>query len=52
MAKVKKIFHNQLWDIPSKDPVVYLTFDDGPNKVITEKILAILVASGCWYVFL
>ena len=39
---VKKIFHKQLWDIPSKDPVVYITFDDGPNKVITEKVLAIL----------
>jgi peptidoglycan/xylan/chitin deacetylase (PgdA/CDA1 family) len=39
---VKKIFHKQLWDIPSKDPVVYLTFDDGPNKVMTEKVLAIL----------
>ena len=43
---VKKIFHNQLWDIPSKDPVVYLTFDDGPNKVMTEKILAILEKSN------
>ena len=39
---VKKIFPNQIWDIPSELPFVYLTFDDGPTIGITEKILAIL----------
>ena len=39
---IKKIFHNQIWDIPSKFPFVYLTFDDGPTKGVTEKILNIL----------
>ena len=39
---VKKIFHNQIWDIPSNQPFVYLTFDDGPTKGLTDKILEVL----------
>ena len=39
---VKKIFPNQIWDIPSQLPFVYLTFDDGPTIGVTEKILSTL----------
>ncbi|MDD7885606.1 polysaccharide deacetylase family protein [Flavivirga sp. 57AJ16] len=33
---VKKIFPNYIWDIPSTDKVIYLTFDDGPTPKITN----------------
>jgi peptidoglycan/xylan/chitin deacetylase (PgdA/CDA1 family) len=31
-----------VWDIPGKDKVIYLTFDDGPNPVITPWVLDLL----------
>jgi peptidoglycan-N-acetylglucosamine deacetylase len=37
---VKKLFKNYIWDIPNKDKIVYLTFDDGPTPKITEWTLA------------
>tara|TARA_B100001093_G_scaffold160608_1_gene152937 strand:+ start:4415 stop:5044 length:630 start_codon:yes stop_codon:yes gene_type:complete len=39
---VKKIFHNQVWDIPSEKKNLYLTFDDGPTPGVTQEILSIL----------
>ena len=36
------IYPNAIWNLPSERKVIYLTFDDGPNPVVTEKILALL----------
>jgi len=36
---VKKIFPNYIWNMPSKDNAVYLTFDDGPHPHITSWVL-------------
>lgn len=38
----KKTLPSYVWDIPSKDKTIYLTFDDGPTPEITEKVLEIL----------
>lgn len=32
----KKMFPNYVWDIPSTDKTIYLTFDDGPTPEITN----------------
>ncbi len=37
---IKKLFHKYIWDIPNKDKIVYLTFDDGPTPKITEWTLS------------
>jgi peptidoglycan/xylan/chitin deacetylase (PgdA/CDA1 family) len=39
---IKRIFFNQIWNLPITDKTVYLTFDDGPTPEITEKVLEIL----------
>lgn len=39
---IKRLFFNQIWNIPNTENAVYLTFDDGPNPEITEKVLEIL----------
>ncbi len=39
---VKKMFHNYIWDIPTTEKVLYLTFDDGPTQLITDWTLDIL----------
>lgn len=39
---VKKVFPAYIWNIPSKEKVIYLTFDDGPTPDVTEKVLDIL----------
>ena len=33
---VKRLFPNYIWDIPSSEKVIYLTFDDGPTLEITD----------------
>lgn len=38
----KKLFPNYVWDIPTKNKVLYLTFDDGPTPEITHWTLNIL----------
>jgi len=38
----KKAFPAYIWNIPSKEKVIYLTFDDGPTPEITEETLDIL----------
>ena len=40
----KKAFPSYVWDIPSKEKIIYLTFDDGPTPVVTEKVVEILAA--------
>lgn len=32
----KKMFPNYVWDIPTNEKVIYLTFDDGPTPEITN----------------
>ena len=39
---IKKIFHNQVWEIPNAEKKIYLTFDDGPTPQITEWVLNLL----------
>ena len=40
----KKAFPSYVWDIPSNEKIIYLTFDDGPTSVVTEKVVEILAA--------
>lgn len=35
----KKMFPNYVWDIPSEEKTLYLTFDDGPTPEITNWVL-------------
>ncbi|MEW5674795.1 polysaccharide deacetylase family protein [Flavobacterium enshiense] len=39
---IKKLFSNQVWDIPNTENKVYLTFDDGPTPEVTEWVLTVL----------
>ncbi|HLO58212.1 MAG TPA: polysaccharide deacetylase family protein [Bacteroidales bacterium] len=39
---LKKLFPAITWEIRTKDPVLYLTFDDGPTPVITDQVLGVL----------
>jgi len=39
---VKKMFPNYIWDIPTENKNLYLTFDDGPTPEITDWILDLL----------
>ncbi len=39
---VKRLFFNQVWDIPNTEQKVFLTFDDGPTPEITEWVLNLL----------
>ena len=36
---IKKLFFNQIWDVPNNEKKIYLTFDDGPTPEITEWVL-------------
>ena len=38
----KKMFPNYIWDIPSEEKVIYLTFDDGPTPEITDWVIKTL----------
>lgn len=38
----KTLFPDMVWDLPSKEKVIYLTFDDGPTPVITDWTLDVL----------
>lgn len=42
----KKMFPNFVWDIPSTDKTIYLTFDDGPTPEITNWTLNTLKNFG------
>ena len=39
---IKRLFSNQVWDIPNTEDKIYLTFDDGPTPEVTEWVLSIL----------
>lgn len=39
---IKRLFSNQVWDLPNTEKKTYLTFDDGPTPEITEWVLAVL----------
>lgn len=36
---LKKLYSNYIWDIPTKENVLYLTFDDGPHPEATPFVL-------------
>jgi peptidoglycan/xylan/chitin deacetylase (PgdA/CDA1 family) len=36
---LKKIYSKRIWDIPSREKVLYLSFDDGPHPEITPFVL-------------
>ncbi len=38
----KSLFPDLVWDLPSKEKVIYLTFDDGPTPKITDWTLNVL----------
>ena len=42
----KKMFPNYVWDIPTSEKVLYLTFDDGPTPEVTEWTLRTLESFG------
>jgi peptidoglycan/xylan/chitin deacetylase (PgdA/CDA1 family) len=39
---LKRLFPQFIWDIPTTNKIVYLTFDDGPEPEITSQVLALL----------
>lgn len=39
---IRAIAHDFIWRIPTNNREVFLTFDDGPTPIITEKILDLL----------
>lgn len=39
---IRAIAHDFIWRIPTDNREVFLTFDDGPTPIITEKILDLL----------
>jgi peptidoglycan/xylan/chitin deacetylase (PgdA/CDA1 family) len=39
---IKKWFSNYVWDLPNREKIVYLTFDDGPTPEITAWTLEAL----------
>lgn len=36
---IKKLYPSLIWSLPTTEPVIYLTFDDGPIPGLTEYIL-------------
>ena len=43
---LKKVFPSLLWKVNTKEKELYLTFDDGPHPVMTERLLAMLKTEG------
>ncbi|TGD57303.1 polysaccharide deacetylase family protein [Flavobacterium humi] len=43
---IKRLFSNQVWDIPNTCNKIYLTFDDGPTPEATQWILDTLKENG------
>ncbi len=39
---LKKLYPTCLWDIETKDKIVYITFDDGPDPNVTTFVLELL----------
>lgn len=42
LKPAKSLFPDLVWDLPSKEKVIYLTFDDGPTPIITDWTLDVL----------
>ena len=38
-AIIKRLYSNYVWDIPTKENILYLTFDDGPRPEATPFVL-------------
>lgn len=38
------VYPSLTWKIPGQEPIVYLTFDDGPTPGVTDKVLELLQA--------
>ena len=36
---LKKIYRHRLWQVATKEKILYLTFDDGPHPVVTPFVL-------------
>ena len=36
---LKRVFSKLVWDIPTKDKTIYLTFDDGPTPEVTNWVV-------------
>src|SRR5450432_1545467 len=36
---LKKIYPGRVWDIKTKEKIIYLSFDDGPNPIATPFVL-------------
>ncbi len=36
---LKKIYRHRLWQVATKENIIYLTFDDGPHPVVTPFVL-------------
>lgn len=43
---LKKLYPDCVWDLPRKEKVLYLTFDDGPHPVVTPFVLEQLRSYG------
>ena len=41
---LKNIYPNLIWDIPTQEKKLFLTFDDGPHPIITIQVLDLLKA--------
>ena len=41
---LKLLLPGIIWDVPSSEKIVYLTFDDGPSPIVTPKVLDLLDA--------
>lgn len=45
-ALLRALFPNYIWRKPNNDNTVYLTFDDGPDRSITPRVLDILMTEN------
>jgi peptidoglycan/xylan/chitin deacetylase (PgdA/CDA1 family) len=39
---LERIYSSLIWNIPTEKKAVYLTFDDGPTEIVTDKVLDLL----------
>ena len=39
---IKKVYYSLIWDLKKGPKEIFITFDDGPNPVVTPKVLEIL----------
>ncbi len=50
-ALLKPLYHGRVWSIPTKEKVLYLTFDDGPIAGVTPWVLDTLRGHGAHATF-